>query len=111
MTCCVSPIGKVYPCAFLQEEAFVCGDVRADSFNSIWDSSSVFRHFRELDVLSCVSCYRFERCRGGCPAVAYHTYHDLSMPDPECLVSLKSHLGIEGRRDEGATLKAFQALS
>lgn len=89
MTCCVGPDGKVYPCAFLQEAPFLAGDVREEPFKSMWDNSTVFKRFRELDVLSCVSCYRFEICRGGCPAMAYHTYHDLSMPDPECLVNLR----------------------
>ena len=93
MTCCVSPDGKVYPCAFLQEEPFLAGDLRERPFRSLWRDSAVLRRFRELDVLSCMSCYRFEICRGGCPAVAYHTYHDLSMPDPECLVSLKQGAG------------------
>lgn len=100
MTCCVSPDGKVYPCAFLQEDPFLAGDVRDRPFRSIWDDSTVFRRFRNLDVLSCMSCYRFEICRGGCPAVAYHTYHDLSMPDPECLVNLRQGGGCQATNDE-----------
>ncbi len=89
MTCCVSPDGKVYPCAFLQEPPFLSGNVRKDSIKDIWDNSHVFRQFRNIDVKSCVNCYRFDVCRGGCPAMAYHTYHDINMPDPECLVNLK----------------------
>jgi mycofactocin radical SAM maturase len=95
MTCCVSPEGKVYPCAFLQEKPFVAGDVRTHDFKVIWDDSPVFERFRKLDVQSCMNCYRFDSCRGGCPAVAYHTYHDLSMPDPECLVNLRKYSEIE----------------
>lgn len=101
MTCCVSPDGKVYPCAFLQEGPFLAGNVRDASFQRIWQCSPVFKRFRDLDVLSCMSCYRFESCRGGCPAVAYHTYHDLSMPDPECLVNLKRESGMEALRGSG----------
>lgn len=88
MTCCVAPDGKVYPCAFLQEQTFFAGNIRSQSFKSIWDESAVFMRFRRLDVLACMSCYRFESCRGGCPAMAYHTYNDINMPDPECLVNL-----------------------
>jgi mycofactocin radical SAM maturase len=87
MTCCISPVGHVYPCAFLQEGPFLAGDVRERTFEDIWDDSLVFAQFRGLDVKSCLECYRFETCRGGCPAVAYHTYSDISMPDPECLVN------------------------
>jgi mycofactocin radical SAM maturase len=89
MTCCTSPTGGVYPCAFLQEEPFLAGNIREMAFKTIWDRSPVFLQFRSLDVESCLSCYRFENCRGGCPAMAYHTYHDLSLPDPECLVNLR----------------------
>ncbi len=90
MTCCISPTGNVYPCAFLQEELFLAGNVRERAFKSIWDNAPVFARFRRLDVKSCLSCSRFETCRGGCPAVAYHTYRDISMPDPECLVRIKA---------------------
>ena len=90
MTCCVSPTGEVYPCAFLQEEAFRAGNVRTQSFKDLWVKASIFEQFRKLDVASCRTCLRFETCRGGCPAMAYHTYRDISMADPECLVNLKT---------------------
>jgi mycofactocin radical SAM maturase len=89
MTCCISPIGHVYPCAFLQESPFLAGNIRERAFKDLWDHSPVFHLFRNLQVRSCLGCYRFEDCRGGCPAVAFHTYHDFSLPDPECLANLK----------------------
>jgi mycofactocin radical SAM maturase len=101
MTCCVSPSGNVYPCAFLQEGAFVSGDVRSQRFKDIWGRSTVLRQFRSLEVKSCLKCYRFESCRGGCPAVAYHTYQDISLPDPECLVNLMEKSKIEEFRNWG----------
>ncbi|MFZ7110729.1 MAG: mycofactocin radical SAM maturase [Desulfatiglandales bacterium] len=88
MTCCISPNGDVYPCAFLQEAAFRAGNTRHTPFKEIWDNASILDLFRHLDVESCQSCQRFEICRGGCPAMAYHTYKDISMPDPECLINL-----------------------
>jgi mycofactocin radical SAM maturase len=89
MTCCISPVGNVYPCAFLQEEPFRAGNIRKGTFKDMWDRSPIFHHFRSLNVESCLACYRFEHCRGGCPAMAYHTYHELSLPDPECLVNVR----------------------
>lgn len=88
MTLCVSPTGDVYPCAFLQEKVFQAGNVRSQTLKELWDDAAIFRQLRELDVFSCHSCDRFETCRGGCPAMAFHTYGDVSLPDPECLVNL-----------------------
>ena len=90
MTCCISPTGDIYPCAFLQEAPFLVGNVREKAFKDMWDHSTVFSRFRNLNVETCMVCARFEVCRGGCPAMAYHTYHDINMPDPECLVNLKT---------------------
>jgi mycofactocin biosynthetic radical S-adenosylmethionine protein MftC len=89
MTCCISPTGDVYPCAFLQEEPFKVGNVSSMSFKQMWDNSIVFNQLRNLNVETCKTCSRFESCRGGCPAMAYHTYNDIDMPDPECLENLR----------------------
>ncbi|MBN2233376.1 MAG: mycofactocin radical SAM maturase [Deltaproteobacteria bacterium] len=88
MTCCISPSGDVYPCAFMQEKPFLVGNIREAGLREMWNHSPVFRQFRTLKVETCVDCPRFEVCRGGCPAMAYHTYHDINMPDPECLMNL-----------------------
>jgi mycofactocin radical SAM maturase len=90
MTCCISPNGNVYPCAFMQEKPFLVGNVLTASFKDMWDHSPVFLQLRNLNVESCRTCSRFEACRGGCPAMAFHTYDDIAMPDPECLVNLKT---------------------
>jgi MoaA/NifB/PqqE/SkfB family radical SAM enzyme len=65
LTCCLSPQGEIYPCAFLQ----------------------VFDSFRQLEIKSCESCQRFDMCHGGCPAIAYHTQRKLGLPDPGCLAN------------------------
>jgi mycofactocin radical SAM maturase len=87
LTCCVSPEGGVYPCAFLQEDEFLAGKLPEDSFAHIWEHSPVFHSFRQLEIKSCESCYRFDLCHGGCPAIAYHTQRKLGLPDPGCLVN------------------------
>jgi radical SAM protein with 4Fe4S-binding SPASM domain len=87
LTCCVSPKGEVYPCAFLQDDEFFAGKLPGESFASIWKNSPVFESFRQLEIKSCESCYRFELCHGGCPAIAYHTQRKLGLPDPGCLVN------------------------
>jgi mycofactocin radical SAM maturase len=93
MTCCVSPSGSVYPCAFLQEADFLAGNVRETPLGTIWRQAQIFGTFRRMEVKSCETCYRFDSCRGGCPAMAYHKYGRLGFPDPECIVQC---LGVSG---------------
>ncbi len=87
LTCCISPEGAVYPCAFLQEPEFRAGKLPEDDFADLWEHSPVFRSFRNLEIKSCESCQRFHLCHGGCPAIAFHTQRKLGVPDPECLAN------------------------
>ncbi len=87
LTCCLSPTGQVYPCAFLQEAEFLAGKLPEDSLATIWQDSPVFHSFRRLEIKSCENCYRFDLCHGGCPAIAYHTQRKLGSPDPGCLAN------------------------
>jgi mycofactocin radical SAM maturase len=90
MTCCISPEGNVYPCAFLQDPEFLAGRLPGDDFADIWQNSPVFHSFRALEIKSCESCHRFDLCHGGCPAIAYHTQRKLGIPDPGCLANCVS---------------------
>ncbi len=85
LTCCLSPEGTVYPCAFLQDDEFRAGTLPDEAFGEIWRHSPVFKSFRELEIKSCESCHRFDLCHGGCPAIAYHTQRKLGVADPGCL--------------------------
>ncbi len=85
LTCCLSPQGKVYPCAFLQEDEFYAGQLPQEPFADIWHNARVFLSFRELEIKSCESCHRFDLCHGGCPAIAYHTQRKLGIADPGCI--------------------------
>jgi mycofactocin radical SAM maturase len=87
MTCCIDPLGSVYPCAFMQAKEFCGGNLREQSFKDIWDNSTAFNYFRRLAPEACRKCPRFGKCRGGCPAVAYFVSRDLNSSDPECLVN------------------------
>lgn len=87
LTCCISPQGEIYPCAFLQEPEFCAGKLPGEDFGAIWNTSPVFASFRQLEIKSCESCHRFDMCHGGCPAIAYHTQRKLGLPDPGCLAN------------------------
>ena len=90
LTCCVSPEGRVYPCAFLQDPDFMAGQLPQENFAQLWQTSPVFESFRRLEIKSCESCHRFDLCHGGCPAIAYHTQRKLGVPDPGCLANCVS---------------------
>ncbi|MEJ2200741.1 MAG: mycofactocin radical SAM maturase [Desulfuromonadaceae bacterium] len=85
LTCCIGPTGKAYPCAFLQTDHFLAGDIRKNSFQEIWDDSEIYASFRNLRIHSCEDCQRYDQCHGGCPAVAWHLKNDIAGGDPECL--------------------------
>ncbi|MCD6527854.1 MAG: mycofactocin radical SAM maturase [Desulfuromonas sp.] len=85
LTCCIGPTGKVFPCAFLQDENFEAGDIRQNTFKEIWDDSEIFNSFRNLRIYSCEGCERYDQCHGGCPAVAYYLKGDIEGGDPECI--------------------------
>lgn len=87
LTCCLSPRGEIYPCAFLQEPEFYAGKLPEEDFGTVWKTSPVFDSFRQLEIKSCESCHRFDMCHGGCPAIAYHTQRKLGLPDPGCLAN------------------------
>jgi mycofactocin radical SAM maturase len=87
MTCCLSPQGDIYPCAFLQEPEFCAGKLPEEDFGTIWNTSPIFESFRQLEIKSCESCQRFDMCHGGCPAIAYHTQRKLGVADPGCLAN------------------------
>ncbi len=89
MTLSIAPSGDVYPCAFLQDNRFLAGNVVAERLDSIWHNSPVMNAMRNLAVQSCRRCQRFSLCHGGCPAVAYFLNDSLHLHDPECLADIE----------------------
>jgi len=85
-TCCIDPEGSIYPCAFLQYASFCGGSLLNQSLGEVWSHARGFKLLRDLRIRSCESCFRFESCHGGCPAITYFTQNTLGIPDPECLV-------------------------
>jgi mycofactocin biosynthetic radical S-adenosylmethionine protein MftC len=90
MTCSVVPDGTVYPCAFLQEESFIAGNITETSLESIWRGAPSFKALRDIRIDSCERCSRFNLCHGGCPAVAYFLTQSLNQRDPECMAEISA---------------------
>ncbi len=88
MTCSIAPNGKMFPCAFMQYDEFLAGNVREENFKSIWDNSPIMKMFRDLNPSSCHDCPRFDHCHGGCPAIAWFIKKDITAGDPACICKL-----------------------
>lgn len=88
MTCSISPNGKMFPCAFMQYDEFLAGNIREENFLDIWNNSPVMKMFRDLNPKSCQDCPRFDNCHGGCPAIAWFIKKDITAGDPACICKL-----------------------
>jgi SynChlorMet cassette radical SAM/SPASM protein ScmE len=84
--CTVRPDGYVVPCDRLWH--LKAGNIRESTFSDIWNSSPVFREFRQrfsmtIDrIEECRDCKYNRVCTGGCPASAYHRNKELFDLDP-----------------------------
>lgn len=85
--CALSPEGNVQPCVFLP---IVVGNLRKESFSSIWRGSSVLATLRNRANLKgrCGTC-DFKYVCGGCRARAFAYFDDYLAPDPGCIRELE----------------------
>lgn len=81
--CFVSHKGQVYPCGYLPLEA---GDLRQDSFENVWENSTLFASLRNTDNLTgkC-GCCEFKNVCEGCRARAYAETGDFLGEEPHCV--------------------------
>ncbi|MEA1958402.1 MAG: radical SAM protein [Chloroflexota bacterium] len=93
--CFISHVGRVQGCGYLDVEV---GNVRDDSFDSIWSNSEVFERLRDLSNLKgkCGVC-EFKRPCGGCRARAYEATGDYLEAEPYCIYQPKAARGSEAR--------------
>jgi len=99
LTCLITPVGEVFPCAFTQTDFFRAGRLSDQEFGDIWRESPVFQGmFRKPQGGACTSCEAFESCGGGCPAVKHALTGRLNLPDPDCV--------LETARGRSATVAA-----
>lgn len=85
VTCCLTPSGDVYPCAFLIWPQFWAGNVRKQPLSLVWRDAPVFRQLRLYEVEACQGCPHLPMCHGGCIAASFFATGSLGNPDPECV--------------------------
>jgi radical SAM protein with 4Fe4S-binding SPASM domain len=78
----VSHRGEIFPCGYLPVEA---GNIRSQSFEEIWQGSSLFADLRDPDLLEgkCGVC-EFKRVCSGCRARSYGMTKDYLGEEPFC---------------------------
>jgi len=91
ITCCLTPCGDIYPCAFLIWPQFWAGNVRQKPLSVMWLNAPIFQHLRLYEAEACHGCPHSSSCHGGCIAAAFFATGSLGNPDPECVVSLTSN--------------------
>ena len=81
--CFISHQGEVYPCGYLP---VLAGDLRKQSFASVWENSPVFLQLRDSDNLKgkCGHC-EFRNICMGCRARAFAASGDFLDEEPFCV--------------------------
>ncbi|MBX5467392.1 MAG: mycofactocin radical SAM maturase [Firmicutes bacterium] len=87
-TCCITPTGEVYPCAFLLGTEWSAGNIRKMPLSQMWETSPVFAGFRRTQIGECQGCPAYAHCGGGCRAVSYYVAGSIAAKDPECVLPL-----------------------
>jgi len=80
--CFISHVGRVQTCGFLDVN---CGDITKQTFNDVWENSSVFNELRDFNNLEgkCGIC-EFKGVCGGCRARAYEATGNYLAQEPLC---------------------------
>ncbi len=80
--CFISHIGQVQPCGYLELN---CGNVRDNTLEQIWKTSSVFRDLRDFNSYEgrCGRC-EYRKVCGGCRARAFEMAGNFLAEEPYC---------------------------
>jgi len=75
--------GNVYPCRYFQESKYFCGNILKSNPKTIWKKGKGFKLFRSIIVdknlpHTCQSCFKKEKCLGGCLAWRIYTKNNKS---------------------------------
>lgn len=80
--CFISHVGQVQPCGYLELN---CGNVRDNTLEQIWKTSSVFRDLRDFNSYEgrCGRC-EYRKVCGGCRARAFEMAGNFLAEEPYC---------------------------
>lgn len=88
----VDEMGRIMPC---RRMPILCGDVFADTLQSVYYNHPVFKDLREdLPPFACMHCKHYYRCRGGAKCQSYAVYGAYDRGDPGCTLKMKPEDGL-----------------
>ncbi|MEK7280268.1 MAG: SPASM domain-containing protein, partial [Nitrospirota bacterium] len=92
--CRIAPNGDVTPCPYMTVSD---GNIKKESFSSIWDNSSVLKKFRNPDLGGKCGVCEYRLLCGGCRARPYSATSDFLGEDSWCLYKPKGgkQIGID----------------
>lgn len=64
-----------------QNHEFLAGNIHQTSLKEIWETSSVFKQFRDIQCSKIETCEFRELCKGGCRSRVYLNTGDIYAPD------------------------------
>jgi Fe-coproporphyrin III synthase len=92
--------GNIYPCQFARSPDFLVGNIRDQSFSTLWSDSTnpVLSRFREKQVRfggRCGICTYRDLCGGGCRVRAHAVEGNFLGEDPFCFIAGNGDPGFE----------------
>jgi radical SAM protein with 4Fe4S-binding SPASM domain len=81
----ISSDGIVYPCIGTSFPQYAIGDIKKDTLEHIWKTSSLLKKIRYLttdDIKKCKTCKFKHLCTGGCRASSHKYFNTLTAHDP-----------------------------
>ena len=91
--CRITPDGKLTPCPYIPTPA---GDLRRESFATVWRDSPLFRTLREGALGGKCGRCEYRRLCGGCRARALALEGDVLAADPSCAYEPPGHAAVLG---------------
>lgn len=78
--------GSVYPCALLQHDELLLGNVTLNTLEEIWNSDKTNEFRNNLKHERCSGCINKIFCNSGCLGVAYEKNRNFISNDSRCLL-------------------------
>lgn len=87
-SCEISYDGYIYPCSYLDNQSFYCGNMLNEDIFDIWEKNDLFckLHSKIVKNKKCITCIEKDVCQGGCSASSICSDNTFYSGDKRCLL-------------------------